>query len=264
MHVLATPQISCALAFWPVRALYIEVSAWAGASPSRLASNDRRSCAGSAAARRRPARSDFHLNSDFEKQNLFRGTCCLRPCWLSLGSWPPHPTSGEPVCGEPAASRIATPPWAAEQQARWPNHSCIDSLCKRGQSPLHICWLARWGPGRPAPLGASRCVESLRRRTSRRRRGQPGGRTRWTSTEGQAERLLTHSASCTVPPRSLTIPAAPHARLVIRLRRRKAGHPPASLAGQAGRAGQAPRASMRATRSALRVPPRSPTIPAAP
>ena len=189
---------------------------------------------------------------------------CLRPCWLSLGSWPPHPTSGEPVCGEPAASRIATPPWAAEQQARWPNHSCIDSLCKRGQSPLHICWLARWGPGRPAPLGASRCVESLRRRTSRRRRGQPGGRTRWTSTEGQAERLLTHSASCTVPPRSLTIPAAPHARLVIRLRRRKAGHPPASLAGQAGRAGQAPRASMRATRSALRVPPRSPTIPAAP
>ena len=185
-------------------------------------------------------------------------------CWLSLGSWPPHPTSGEPVCGEPAASRIATPPWAAEQQARWPNHSCIDSLCKRGQSPLHICWLARWGPGRPAPLGASRCVESLRRRTSRRRRGQPGGRTRWTSTEGQAERLLTHSASCTVPPRSLTIPAAPHARLVIRLRRRKAGHPPASLAGQAGRAGQAPRASMRATRSALRVPPRSPTIPAAP
>ena len=185
--------------------------------------------------------------------------------WLSLGSsWPPHPTSGEPVCGEPAASRIATPPWAAEQQARWPNHSCIDSLCKRGQSPLHICWLARWGPGRPTPLGASRCVESLRRRTSRRRRGQPGGRTRWTSTEGQAERLLTHSASCTVPPRSLTIPAAPHARLVIRLRRRKAGHPPASLAGQAGRAGQAPRASMRATRSALRVPPRSPTIPAAP
>ena len=154
-------------------------------------------------------------------------TCCLRPCWLSLGSWPPHPTSGEPVCGEPAASRIATPPWAAEQQARWPNHSCIDSLCKRGQSPLHICWLARWGPGRPAPLGASRCVESLRRRTSRRRRGQPGGRTRWTSTEGQAERLLTHSASCTVPPRSLTIPAAPtrgwssacvDARLVIRLR----------------------------------------------
>lgn len=168
------------------------------------------------------------------------------------------------MCGEPAASRIATPPWAAEQQVRWPNHSCIDSLCKRGQSPLHICWLARWGPGRPAPLGASRCVESLRRRTSRRRRGQPGGRTRWTSTEGQAERLLTHSASCTVPPRSLTIPAAPHARLVIRLRRRKAGHPPASLAGQAGRAGQAPRASMRATRSALRVPPRSPTIPAAP
>ena len=168
------------------------------------------------------------------------------------------------MCGEPAASRIATPPWAAEQQARWPNHSCIDSLCKRGQSPLHICWLARWGPGRPAPLGASRCVESLRRRTSRRRRGQPGGRTRWTSTEGQAERLLTHSASCTVPPRSLTIPAAPHARLVIRLRRRKAGHPPASLAGQAERAGQAPRASMRATRSALRVPPRSPTIPAAP
>ena len=63
------------------------------------------------------------------------------------------------MCGEPAASRIATPPWAAEQQARWPNHSCIDSLCKRGQSPLHICWLARWGPGRPAPLGASRCVE---------------------------------------------------------------------------------------------------------
>ena len=42
------------------------------------------------------------------------------------------------------------------------------------------------------------------------------------------------------------------------------GHMPASLAGQAGRAGQAPRASMRATRSALRVPPRSPTIPAAP
>ena len=160
-----------------------------------------------------------------------------------------HPTSGEPVCGEPAASRIATPPWAAEQQARWPNHSCIDSLCKRGQSPLHICWLARWGPGRPAPLGASRCVESLRRRTSRRRRGQPGGRTRWTSTEGQAERLLTHSASCTVPPRSLTIPAAPHARLVIRLRRRKAGHPPASLAGQAGRAGQAPRASIYASYS---------------
>lgn len=210
------------------------------------------------------AQREGSLWQDKPVRYLLGGTCCLRPCWLSLGSWPPHPTSGEPVCGEPAASRIATPPWAAEQQARWPNHSCIDSLCKRGQSPLHICWLARWGPGRPAPLGASRCVESLRRRTSRRRRGQPGGRTRWTSTEGQAERLLTHSASCTVPPRSLTIPAAPHARLVIRLRRRKAGHPPASLAGQAGRAGQAPRASMRATRSALRVPPRSPTIPAAP
>ena len=159
-----------------------------------------------------------------KKTYLFGGTCCLRPCWLSLGSWPPHPTSGEPVCGEPAASRIATPPWAAEQQARWPNHSCIDSLCKRGQSPLHICWLARWGPGRPAPLGASRCVESLRRRTSRRRRGQPGGRTRWTSTEGQAERLLTHSASCTVPPRSRSPdhPGRPP---------REAGHPPASTQG---------------------------------
>ena len=39
-----------------------------------------------------------------------------------------------------------------------------------------------------------------------------------TCLDAQAERLLTHSASCTVPPRSLTIPAAPHARLVIRLR----------------------------------------------
>ena len=41
---------------------------------------------------------------------------------------------------------------------------------------------------------------------------------KWCHRITEFEVAVHHSASCTVPPRSLTIPAAPHARLVIRLR----------------------------------------------
>ena len=56
---------------------------------------------------------------------------------------------------------------------------------------------SRWGPGRPTPHLVNRCVESLQRRASRRRRGQLSSRHAGRTTHASTRSAREASRRCT-------------------------------------------------------------------